>query len=425
MEQRAYEQPYSTIGPEYEDAEPDTYLVEDSEPIDALGAEDPGPELDNLAAEADEPFELDPARLVAEETTDAFQLFLADVVRHKLLTAVQEVQLAKRIERGDMSAKEQMINSNLRLVISITKRYRGLGVPFLDLIQEGAIGLNRAVEKFDYRKGYKFSTYATWWVRQAAQRAIANQAKTIRIPVHVIERIQNIKQTEKEYMDLFDQLPTDEDLAEAMDLPLAHITEARYAAKVTVSLNFHIGHEEDSELGDIFSDQGAEDPAEEIESSLRSQELRYAMEYLPDRQKHVLERHYGMDGHKPCSLEEIGREMGGISREGVRQIEKEALTKLHRLVADTIGAPDVMALENEPISNYILPDGSVLTLTRAESKVLTLLAQGKAHSDIAQALGGLPERTTKDRIKELRHKINASDKNDARTKAQEIIKRST
>ncbi|HSC49631.1 MAG TPA: sigma-70 family RNA polymerase sigma factor, partial [Gaiellaceae bacterium] len=205
---------------------------------------------------------------------DSLQLFLADIGRHKLLTAAEEVMLAKAIERGDVTAKRRMIESNLRLVVSIAKGYRGLGVPFLDLIQEGTLGLNRAVEKFDWRRGYKFSTYATWWIRQSVQRAVANHARTIRVPVHVVERQQKLGRAARRLEVELGREATKEELAEATGLPIQHVDEALGAAQASVSLNQTVGADDEGELGDLFADREAVDPFDEAEESLRRQGVR-------------------------------------------------------------------------------------------------------------------------------------------------------
>jgi RNA polymerase primary sigma factor len=258
-------------------------------------------------------------------TTDALTLFMNTAGRYKLLTAADEIALAKRIERGDETAKELMINSNLRLVVSIAKRYQGHGLPLLDLIQEGVIGLNRAVEKFDWRKGFKFSTYATWWIRQACQRAVSNQSKTIRVPTHVNERRQKLNRVRQRLEVERGEAPTVEELAKVSGLSLTHVQEALGAVEVTASLNQAIG-DDDGELGDLFSDETSADPAEEASESLRRGEIRKALESLPERQRRVLELRFGFDG-EPVSLESIGKRLE-VSRERVRQLEAEGLSRL-------------------------------------------------------------------------------------------------
>jgi RNA polymerase primary sigma factor len=262
-------------------------------------------------------------------SADSLQLFLADVGRHKLLTAAEEVMLAKRIERGDVTAKRHMIESNLRLVVSIAKGYRGLGVPFLDLIQEGTLGLNRAVEKFDWRRGYKFSTYATWWIRQSVQRAVANHARTIRVPVHVVERQQKLSRAARRLEVELGREATKEELAEATGLPMQHVDEALGAANASVSLNQTVGADDEGELGDLFADREATDPFDEAEESLRRQGVRRALEALPERERRILELRFGFEG-EPWTLEAIGNELD-LTRERVRQLEGQALSRLGAL----------------------------------------------------------------------------------------------
>jgi RNA polymerase primary sigma factor len=261
-------------------------------------------------------------------STDSLGLFLAEIGRYPLLTAAQEVALAKRIERGDMSAKERMINSNLRLVVSIAKRYRGHGVPFLDLIQDGVIGLNRAVEKFDHRKGFKFSTYATWWIRQACQRSVANQSSTIRVPVHVQERQQKLNRARQRFEVQHGRPPTIAELAEVTELKLQHVEEALEAVEASVSLNQTVGDDGDGELGDLFADRTAPDPVEETMDELHRSAVREALAGLPERERRVLELRFGFDGESR-TLEDIGRELS-LTRERVRQVETTALRALER-----------------------------------------------------------------------------------------------
>ncbi len=263
-------------------------------------------------------------------TTDALQLFLNEAGRYKLLTAEEEVELAKRIERGDKQAKDLMINSNLRLVVSIAKRYQGHGLSLLDLIQEGIIGLIRAVEKFDHRKGFKFSTYATWWIRQAVQRGVANKSRTIRIPVHIVEREQKIARAERDLVGKLGRQPTDQELAKAAKLPLKQVHEVKSAARAVTSLDKPIGEGDSGSFGDLFpADQVHTE--EEVEVSLREETLRRALDELPERERRVLELRYGLKGdHEPMSLEAIGKEIG-VTRERVRQIEANALETLSML----------------------------------------------------------------------------------------------
>jgi RNA polymerase primary sigma factor len=268
-------------------------------------------------------------------TLDPLQLFMDAAGRHKLLTAAEEVALAKRIERGDAAAKERMINSNLRLVVSIAKRYQGHDVPLLDLIQEGVIGLNRAAEKFDWRKGYKFSTYATWWIRQACQRAVANQSKTIRIPVHVQERRIKLNRASAELQAKLGREATVEELAQATRLKLEHVSEALDAVD-SVSLNQGLGSEGDSELGDLFADESSVDPADEAVESVRRQSVQRAVAELPERQRRIIELRFGFDS-EPASLETIGKELG-LTRERVRQLESDALARLQLALGDELAS---------------------------------------------------------------------------------------
>ena len=232
---------------------------------------------------------------LASATTDALQLFLNEAGRYALLTAAEEVELAKRIERGDKEAKDLMVNSNLRLVVSIAKKYQGHGLSLLDLIQEGIIGLIRAVEKFDWRRGFKFSTYATWWIRQAVQRGVANKSRTIRIPVHIVERETKISRAERDLTAKLGRPPTEEEVAKAAKLPLKQVREVRQAARAVTSLDKPIGSEGDSTFGDLFKDERS-DFEEEVEVSLEQETLHRAVEKLPDREREVLRLRYGLDG---------------------------------------------------------------------------------------------------------------------------------
>ena len=266
---------------------------------------------------------------VAAMTTDSLQLFLNEAGRYPLLTAAEEVELAKRIERGDRRAKDRMINSNLRLVVSIAKKYQGHGLSLLDLIQEGIIGLIRAVEKFDWRRGYKFSTYATWWIRQAVQRGVANKSRTIRIPVHIVEREQKIARAERELTLKLERPPADEEVARAAKLSLKHVREVRAAARAVASLDKPLGDEGDTAFGDLVA-KDKSDVEEEVVVGLSEHLLRAAVAKLPEREQQVIKRRYGLDGDQdPKSLETIGREMG-LTRERVRQIETQALERLAR-----------------------------------------------------------------------------------------------
>jgi RNA polymerase primary sigma factor len=262
----------------------------------------------------------------AEATTDALQLFLREAGRHTLLTAAQEVALAKRVERGDMQAKQLMIQSNLRLVVSIAKNYRNQGLPFLDLIQEGTLGLIRAVEKFDWRRGFKFSTYATWWIRQAVARALADKARTIRMPVHIVERLQKMNRAERSLWTVLGREPTLEEIADEANLTVQQVQEVRAAARASSSLDAPVGEADDAVLGDFVA---ADDllPEERVELELRSQALQAALASLPERELEVLTMRYGLGGTEPKTLEQIGRQLG-LTRERVRQIELDSLRRL-------------------------------------------------------------------------------------------------
>jgi len=295
-----------------------------------LEVRETGPEAEADVPEKEaEPAVEQPQPQALVGAADSLQLFLADIGRHKLLTAAEEVMLAKAIERGDVAAKRRMIESNLRLVVSIAKGYRGLGVPFLDLIQEGTLGLNRAVEKFDWRRGYKFSTYATWWIRQSVQRAVANHARTIRVPVHVVERQQKLGRAARRLEVELGREATKEELAEATGLPIQHVDEALGAAQASVSLNQTVGADDEGELGDLFADREAADPFDEAEESLRRQGVRRALDALPERERRILELRFGFDG-EPWTLEAIGHELD-LTRERVRQLEGQALARLAAL----------------------------------------------------------------------------------------------
>ncbi len=259
-------------------------------------------------------------------TGDALQLFLRDVRRHPLLSAGEEVELAKRIERGDLEAKERMVNSNLRLVVSLAKKYQGHELSLLDLIQEGILGLIRAAEKFDWRKGYKFSTYATFWIRQAIQRGLANQGRTIRIPVHIGQRERKIARVERELAVQLERAPTDEEVAKAADVTLKELEETRDAARTVTSLDRPVGEDEDTAFGDLFASDEAE-PSEEVEIALREEAVRSALENLPEQERRVIQLRYGINGDNPTPLREAGKQLG-LSPERVRRIEHKALERL-------------------------------------------------------------------------------------------------
>ena len=263
---------------------------------------------------------------LATATTDSLQLFLNEAGRYPLLTAAEEVELAKRIERGDRAAKDKMINSNLRLVVSIAKQYQGHGLSLLDLIQEGVIGLIRAAEKFDWRRGYKFSTYATWWIRQAVQRGVANKSRTIRIPVHIAEREQRLARAERDLLAKLGRPPTDQELAKAARISLKHLKEVREAARAVTSLDKPLGDDNDASIGDLLG-AGTAGVEEEVEVSLTETTLHEALQHLSERDREVLRLRYGLGKEEPQSLEEIGRRLG-LTRERVRQIEAQALGRL-------------------------------------------------------------------------------------------------
>ncbi|HWM13956.1 MAG TPA: sigma-70 family RNA polymerase sigma factor, partial [Gaiellaceae bacterium] len=281
-----------------------------------------------VVAAEEETLDLQPE--AREVSTDALQLFLKDIGKVPLLTAAQEVELAKRIERGDHSAKQKMVESNLRLVVSIAKNYRNQGLPFLDLIQEGTIGLVRAAEKFDYRKGFKFSTYATWWIRQAVARALADKARTIRMPVHVVEKLNKIGRIERKLLSEMGREPTVEEIARELEIAPEEIEHIRRSAQVPISMEKPVGDEEESEFGHFLADESAPAPDEVAETTLRKETLRRILETLSLRERRVLEMRYGLDGQHPSTLDEVGRTFN-VTRERVRQIENQCLKKLQAL----------------------------------------------------------------------------------------------
>ncbi|MGH2994164.1 MAG: sigma-70 family RNA polymerase sigma factor [Solirubrobacterales bacterium] len=280
----------------------------------ALADEEKGPKLD----------------LTVEPSLDSLRLYLREIGKVPLLTADQEVTLAKRIERGDMAAKMQMIEANLRLVVSIAKAYLGRGLSFLDLIQEGSLGLIRAVEKFDYRKGYKFSTYATWWIRQAVTRAIADKARTIRIPVHMVEKLNRVAHVERQLVQCLGREPEPAEIAAELKWSIREVRDILRVAQLPVSLEKPIGDEEESELGDFVADEAAESPFESATESLRRKDIQRALDALPERERQVIELRFGLRGHEPLTLEEVGRAFG-VTRERIRQIETNTLKKLKQL----------------------------------------------------------------------------------------------
>src|SRR5436305_1736836 len=268
--------------------------------------------------------------LTVEPSLDSLRLYLRSIGRVNLLTAEQEVVLARRIERGDMRAKTAMIEANLRLVVSIAKGYLGRGLSFLDLIQEGSLGLIRAVEKFDYRKGYKFSTYATWWIRQAVTRAIADKARTIRIPVHMVEKLNKVVHIERQLVQRLGREPLPDEIAEELEITTEEVREILRMSQLPISLEKPIGEEEESELGDFVEDESAESPFDTATLSLRREDVEHALSALPERERQVIELRFGLCGTQPCTLEEVGRAFG-VTRERIRQIENNTLKKLESL----------------------------------------------------------------------------------------------
>jgi RNA polymerase primary sigma factor len=302
-----------------------------------FGGEEPGSEADISAlAAAAEQMGMPPGELgslahytpaeVAEATSDSLQLFLRDISQRALLTAAEEVELAKRIERGDTAAKNRMIESNLRLVVANAKRYRGLGLPFLDLIQEGIIGLIRAVEKFDHRRGFKFSTYATWWIRQAMQRALQQQSRTIRIPVHVGQELARVRSAERRLSAEIGRDPTPEEVAAAVGLEVDQLEELRAAERIPVSLEARVGSDGETELGALLPQDGPS-PFDELEVELAEKSIRKALERLDERGRKVIELRFGIGGNEPLPLREVAKRMG-LSAEGVRKLERRALRTL-------------------------------------------------------------------------------------------------
>jgi RNA polymerase primary sigma factor len=276
-----------------------------------------------------------------EVTTDSLQLFLKDIGKVDLLTAAQEVELAKRIERGEHRAKQAMVEANLRLVVSIAKKYRNQGLPFLDLIQEGTIGLVRAAEKFDHRKGFKFSTYATWWIRQAVARALADKARTIRMPVHIVEKLNKIVRSERKLRAELGREPTSFEIGIDVELTADEVEQIRRSSQAPVSLEKPVGDEEESEFGHFLTDENMPLPDEEAEVRMRKETLGRILRTLPSRQCQVLELRFGLHGKNPCTLEEVGRTLN-VTRERIRQIENQGLSKLSTL-ADAAALRDAAA----------------------------------------------------------------------------------
>jgi RNA polymerase primary sigma factor len=309
----------------------DVYRALEELQVEVVGVA--GPEL------ADEKEERRLEEEAREVSTDALQLFLKDIGRVDLLTAAQEVELAKRIERGDHRAKQEMVEANLRLVVSIAKRYRNQGLPFLDLIQEGTIGLVRAAEKFDYRKGFKFSTYATWWIRQAVARALADKARTIRMPVHVVEKLNKIVRSERKLRSELCREPSADEIARDLDLPVDEVEQILRSSQAPVSLEKPVGDEEESEFGHFLTDENAPLPDEAADTLMRKETLRKILATLSHRERRVLELRYGLDGEHPRTLDEVGRTFN-VTRERIRQIENQSLKKL-RALAESHSLRDV------------------------------------------------------------------------------------
>jgi RNA polymerase primary sigma factor len=300
-------------------------LVED---VDPAQASQPAPEPE--AGKRGRRRQKQALDLKPDMTTDSLQLFLKDIGKVRLLTAQEEVDLAKRIERGDLDAKQKMVESNLRLVVSIAKNYRNQGLPFLDLIQEGTLGLVRAAEKFDYRKGFKFSTYATWWIRQAIARALADKARTIRIPVHVVEKLNKIGRAERKLVTELGREPTPDEIAEVTGIDPEEVDSIKRSAQAPVSLEKPVGDEEESEFGQFIADEKAESPFERAADLLTKEALKEALENLSYRERRVLELRYGLGGEHPRTLDEVGRTFN-VTRERIRQIENQSLKKLQSL----------------------------------------------------------------------------------------------
>jgi RNA polymerase primary sigma factor len=289
----------------------------------------------------EETAELDLEPEVREVSTDSLQLFLKDIGKVPLLTAAQEVELAKRIERGDHCAKQTMVESNLRLVVSIAKNYRNQGLPFLDLIQEGTIGLVRAAEKFDHRKGFKFSTYATWWIRQAVARALADKSRTIRMPVHVVEKLNKIGRAERKLVSELGREPLAEEIALELELEVEEVEQIRRSSQAPISLEKPVGDDEESEFGHFLADERAAAPDDAAETTMRKETLRRILSMLSARERRVLELRYGLNGQHPRTLDEVGRAFN-VTRERVRQIENQSLKKLQAL-AETQNLREVAA----------------------------------------------------------------------------------
>ena len=302
-------------------------LAQDGKPAEFRGDGSGDGEAKDALGGGTKKIEID---LTVEPSLDSLRLYLRSIGRVELLTADEEVALAKRIERGDMASKQHMIEANLRLVVSIAKGYLGRGLTFLDLIQEGSLGLIRAVEKFDYRRGYKFSTYATWWIRQAVTRAIADKARTIRIPVHMVEKLNKVAHVERQLVQELGREPTPEEIGAQLDCHMREVKDIQRLGQLPISLEKPIGDEEDTELGDFVEDETADSPFELAIENLRRENVRKALDALPEREREVIEMRFGLKGHEARTLEEVGRAFG-VTRERIRQIENTTLKKLEAL----------------------------------------------------------------------------------------------
>ena len=296
-------------------------------------------QIEVVDSKAEEAEREEPAAEAREVSTDSLQLFLKDIGKVDLLTAAQEVELAKRIERGEHRAKQEMVEANLRLVVSIAKRYRNQGLPFLDLIQEGTIGLVRAAEKFDHRKGFKFSTYATWWIRQAVARALADKGRTIRMPVHIVEKLNKIVRSERKLRAELGREPTSAEIARDVELTPDEVEQIRRSSQAPVSMEKPVGDDEESEFGHFLTDESEPLPEEAAEVELRKATLIRVLGTLSLRERRVLELRYGLNGEHPCTLDEVGRAFN-VTRERIRQIENQSLKKL-RALAESVALRDV------------------------------------------------------------------------------------
>ena len=305
----------------------------DSQHVDVLRLDEEEIEPDLFLEEEmeeEEEITVDPMDLSVPDgisLADPIRMYLKEIGKIPLLSTEEEIELAKRMEKGDEEARKKLAEANLRLVVSIAKRYAGRGMQFLDLIQEGNLGLIKAVEKFDYRKGYKFSTYATWWIRQAITRAIADQARTIRIPVHMVETINRLIRTSRQMVQELGREPTPEELAKKLDMPVERVREIKKISQDPVSLETPIGEEEDSHLGDFIQDDNVMVPADQATFTLLHEQLMESLETLTEREQQVLRLRFGLDDGRPRTLEEVGR-VFHVTRERIRQIEAKALRKL-------------------------------------------------------------------------------------------------